>query len=158
MNTKNIIINNLGFMSKLFCVVIVMISCVLFFENVFAQESVIPLRYNSLLFGKGHQSNIRSSVSLPFVDDFSYNSYTPDSLLWQNSGAFVNTTFPVDPVSIGVVSFDGLNGNGIPYDSLSFSFTSIDSADMLTSMPILLDSLGPADSVYLSFFYQAGVR
>ncbi|MBA2423170.1 MAG: T9SS type A sorting domain-containing protein [Chitinophagales bacterium] len=124
--------------------------------NVLAQEQLIPLGYNVLLFDVKEQSHTRSALSLPFLDDFSYEGVLPNPEWWINSGAFVNTTFAVDPISIGVATLDGLNGNGIPYDTLSFNFGSIGAADTLSSMAILLAALSPADSVYFSFFFQPG--
>lgn len=71
-------------------------------------------------------------------------------ILWQDDDAFVNATYPVDPPTLGVASLEGLNRNGYPYD---FFPASTGRADKLTSVPINLQS-SPADSVYLSFFYQ----
>ncbi|HUM45437.1 MAG TPA: T9SS type A sorting domain-containing protein [Chitinophagales bacterium] len=122
-----------------------------------AQEQLLPLRFNTSLFN--HQQPVattRSAVTLPFIDDFSYPGPDPDPLLWENNGAFLNLTFAKDPITYGVVSLDGLDGNGIPYDTLSHSFSSIDSADVITSVPVLLGAVTAADSVYFSFFYQPG--
>ena len=58
----------------------------------------------------------------------------------------------VSPVSRGVATFDALNEKGLPWNPLSN--TDFSYADSLTSQPIDLSSLGPADSLYLSFFYQ----
>lgn len=126
--------------------------------SAFAQESVIPLRYNPALINHHQPSgnSVRSAKALPFIDDFSYPGPDPDSTLWINDGAFLNNTFPKDPVTYGVLTLDGLKGDGTPYDSVSYNFSSIGSADTVTSIPILLGALSPADSVYLSFFYQPG--
>lgn len=76
----------------------------------------------------------------------------PDSTLWLDSYVWLNNSYPVDPPSIGVATFDGLNENGYPYD---FTLpTTYGEADFLTSVPIDL-SYVPADSVYLSFYFQA---
>ncbi|MBP9884577.1 MAG: hypothetical protein KBF32_14300, partial [Chitinophagales bacterium] len=121
-----------------------------------AQESLLPLHYNAAQFSLKQQSTVRSAVTLPFVDDFSYSGPEPDVLLWENNGAFINLTFPKDPVSYGVATLDGLDGNGIPYDTSSYSFSTIGPADTLTSMPVLMAGLSAADSVYFSFYYQPG--
>ena len=121
-----------------------------------AQELLLPLRYNAAQFSVKQQSAIRSAVSLPFVDDFSYSGPEPDVLLWENSGAFINLTFPKDPVSYGVATLDGLDEHGIPYDTSSYSFSTIGPADTITSMPVLMAGLSAADSVYFSFYYQPG--
>jgi hypothetical protein len=72
-------------------------------------------------------------------------------ILWEEDRAYVNNTFGVDPPTIGVASFDGLDRTGFPY---SPDFPNLqDIADVLTSVPIDLTAF-PADSVYLSFLYQ----
>ena len=73
--------------------------------------------------------------------------------LWYGDGIYINDNYAIDPVSIGVATFDGVDGRGAPYD-LGMSQTATGSADTLTSMPINLN-LFPSDSVYLSFYYQA---
>lgn len=58
----------------------------------------------------------------------------------------------VSPISRGVATFDALDEHGIPWDQVDngdFRFT-----DSLTSQPIDLSGYTPADSLYLSFFYQ----
>ena len=63
---------------------------------------------------------------------------------------YMNNTFGIDPPSIGVVTFDGLNEFGRAYD-IKNSFRL--QADRLTSVPIDLANL-PDTNVYFSFFYQ----
>ena len=75
-----------------------------------------------------------------------------DTSLWQDEFVFVNNTLALDPPTIGVATFDGLDENGFPYDFSSP--ISQGQADYLTSMPINLD-FSPGDDVALSFFYQA---
>ncbi len=119
-----------------------------------AQERISVLESNPLLQIKQKQmSKMRtaSSLSLPFLDDFSYKSYFPDNLLWEDSAVFVNRSYPINPVTLGVATFDGLNADGMAYD-ISASMQG-KRADYLTSRPINLDSLG---SAYLLFYYQAG--
>ena len=85
-----------------------------------------------------------------FLDDFSYNSYFPDNLLWEDSAVFVNRSYPINPVTLGVATFDGLDANGMAYD-ISAS-TQGKRADSLTSKAI---DLSAVDSAYLLFYYQA---
>lgn len=73
-------------------------------------------------------------------------------VLWEDDDVFVNGTYPVLPPTIGVATFDGLSRTGIPYDFMNYSAYGI--ADRLTSVPINLQ-YPAADSIYLSFFYQA---
>lgn len=89
-------------------------------------------------------------LTLPFVDDFSYDSNIPDPTKWEVSDVWVNQTWAISPISLGVASFDGLNRYGRP-----FSYVGNDSVgDILSSQTI--DLSNPTDSVYLSFFYQSG--
>jgi len=74
-------------------------------------------------------------------------------LIWADSQAYHNYTLAVDPWSLGVVSFDGLDEKGYPYQ---IGTTITNYADNLTTKPI--DMSSPAveisDSIYLSFLYQ----
>lgn len=97
--------------------------------------------------------------TLPFYDDFSTVSVYPDSTKWTDRYAFVNSGFPVNSLTRNVATLDVLNANGSVYDySISNPFI----AEYLSSTQIRLDSvfdpepkaLTPADSLYLSFYYQ----
>jgi hypothetical protein len=72
-------------------------------------------------------------------------------ILWEEDRAYVNNTFAVDPPTIGVASFDGLDRTGYPYSPDFPNLQGI--ADVMTSVPIDLTAF-PADSMYLSFLYQ----
>jgi len=99
---------------------------------------------------------------LPFYDDFSELTVYPDSSLWLDDEAYINATFPVYPVNFGVATMDAIDARGRVYlEATPFTFL----ADRLTTKPIRLDSvfdpdlgemkkLSPADSIYLSFYYQ----
>ena len=89
-----------------------------------------------------------SPLSLPVIDDFSIDSYYPDTNIWQDKSVFINRNYAVNPITIGVATFDGLDARGRPYD---ITLTGIDSenADTLTSHKIDLSS---SDTVYLMFF------
>ena len=100
-------------------------------------------------------------LTLPFWDDFS--SYSLDSLgkptankkLWQNSeSVFINNSMAIDPPSIYVATFDGMDSIFVPYNSAQVLLNGI--SDRMTSLPIDLTTVSVAgmDSVYLSFFYQ----
>lgn len=100
-----------------------------------------------------------SVVKMPFLDDFSSYYGYPKQELWADSLVFVSDGYGKNNISIGCVTFDAFDAAGQIYDGAS-SFPFI--ADYLTSQPIRLDSVftgtphaaTPADSVYLSFFYQ----
>lgn len=98
---------------------------------------------------------IQDSVYIHFVA-------ATDNGIWQDNFAYRNSRFPINPPTIGVATFDGLDENGYPYD---FSTpTSYGIADYLTSKPINLgfdifsNPYTAADSIYLSFYYQAAGR
>lgn len=74
-------------------------------------------------------------------------------ILWQDDDVYVNGTYPIDPPTVGVATFDGLARTGYPYNFQVY--TSYGRADHLTSVPIQLGTNLPVDSIYLSFFYQA---
>ncbi|ADB36359.1 T9SS type A sorting domain-containing protein [Spirosoma linguale] len=101
----------------------------------------------------------QGSLKLPFFEDFSTASGRPgidrpDPARWQpGSGVYINNTMAINHPTINVASFDGLAANGRPYvqnNSLAQGYT-----DTLTSQPINLAGLTAADSVYLSFYWQA---
>lgn len=94
-----------------------------------------------------------AAVSLPFFDDFATVTGTPDPGRWINGGVFVNNRYAVAPVTKNVATFDGLNAAGQPYLA---GATTPGPSDTLTSQPIRLGALAPSDSVYLSFYWQAG--
>lgn len=101
----------------------------------------------------------QQALTLPFYDDFSNSKIYPDSTKWMDRDAFVNPGFPLNPVTRNAATLDVLDALGSVYPyAISNPFI----AEHLTSMPIRLDSvfepnaraLTPADSLYLSFFYQ----
>ncbi|HJN06643.1 MAG TPA: hypothetical protein QF480_08510, partial [Bacteroidales bacterium] len=96
---------------------------------------------------------------LPFFDDFSTSNIFPNQSLWDGRSVFVNKDFPYMPVNIGAATFDAIDSTGNIYSTGSIAPFE---ADRLMTQNIRLDSifipvgrkLTPADSVYLSFFYQ----
>jgi hypothetical protein len=92
-----------------------------------------------------------AALPLPFFDDFSASSISPDPSHWINGGVYVSNRFAREPITRNVATFDGLNAQGQAYGTNTAGPT-----DTLTSQPIMLGSLNPADSVYLSFYWQSG--
>lgn len=80
-------------------------------------------------------------------------STSPDTLgfLNNNGGVFINNDMALNPVSIGVATFDGVNYKGIPYSTTPTKGY----ADNLTSLPFNLSKYGTKDSIYMSFFWQS---
>jgi len=124
------------------------------------QERTTSLQYNPQLRAKqkgnalGKKTNTTVVLNLPFFEDFTgYYTY-PDSTKWTDNHVFINNTMCVNPVSRGVATMDVLNDVGYPWDP--WGSEGIRQCDSLTSQPInmSLSLVSPADSVYLSFFYQ----
>ena len=133
---------------------------------------IIPLDHNPVL--RNHQqtalygeTNVRrnqsesimksgvaaDTLNLPFFDDFSYysRSMQPDKNLWMDQYVFINNSYPIQPRSNGVATFDALDADGNIYQNTAATFP----ADTLTSRPIDLGVSG-LNNVYMSFFYQPG--
>lgn len=127
-----------------------------------AQEREGMLRGNAALYyreqrempAKKTTATATEPLSMPFFEDFTGYGIFPDSSKWTDYHVYINNTMAVNPVTRGVATFDALDWRGVPYDS--FSNTSFRPADSLTSQPInlSLNVTSPADSIYLSFFYQ----
>lgn len=73
--------------------------------------------------------------------------------LWIDKNAYHNYTFAVNPWSLGVATFDGVDQNGMPYDFGDDDAQDV--ADYLTSRPIDLSGATPGeDLVFLDFIFQ----
>lgn len=132
------------------------------FCSLFAQkDTLVDLSFNKKLMNQleqqaateRRQNNIgkRPLLTLPFIDDFSQHYFYPDENKWVDYNVYINSSYPVNPISYGVATFDGLDSTGYPYNFLLS--TSYGIADYLTSRVIDLTTV--TDSVYLSFYYQA---
>lgn len=73
--------------------------------------------------------------------------------IWLDKRAYHNYTQAINPWSLGVASFDGLDEFGYPYQ---IETNSKGIADYLTSKPIDLSSQLIKDSLYFSFLVQRG--
>lgn len=103
--------------------------------------------------------NYPNPVDTIWLQDFVYEQDTADmnvvtvsdaGALWIDSQAFRNFNRAVDPWSLGVVTFDGLDEKGYPY---AINTLEVDYADALTSKAINLN-YPPSDSIYFTFLYQ----
>lgn len=129
---------------------------VLFTSGVNAQEVLTGLTGNPE--AEKYYENIVSlkkasdfdTLELPFIDDFSGSYVEPDQNKWIDNYAFINNTYPVSPVTVGVATLDALNYDGSHYKHAS-SLPFI--ADYLTSKPLNL-AYNVSDSIYLSFYFQ----
>ena len=98
---------------------------------------------NSNLFTKGFPND------LPFFDDFSTENISVSNNLWDLSSVKVTRNYAINPPSIGVATFDGLNEYGLARD-----FSVINSSapsDTLLSKPIDLSGLSAA---FFMFYFQ----
>jgi len=102
------------------------------------------LNGNKLVFNKN-----KSAITLPFFDDFSYNSPVANIDLWQQSSVFVNSTYPINPVTIGVATFDGLGEYGFARNFYQANPSA--PSDTLLSQKIDLSAI---DTAYLMFYFQ----
>lgn len=121
------------------------------FCRVEAQEMIKPLQYNPYVSSENAFLSKKKRAALPFLDDFSYQSTTPDASLWVEKQVYINNSMAQSPVSRGIATFDGLNEAGRPYRN---SFSAYGYGDSLTTQPMDLTAYTPADSLYLSFFIQ----
>lgn len=141
---------------------IIILFCLLWssIESVKAQLELYPLRNVPTRYapptGKGNNLQARDApLNLPFFEDFSTYTGNPDTLIWvKEGGAFINQQFADAPISLGIATLDGIDANGSPYDFSNFVNTAIGPTDTLTSCPIDLSVHTPADSIYLSFYWQ----
>ena len=128
--------------------------------SLFAQEVLRGLTVNPELVKIKHDKTDSkrqkaalaiTADTIPFVDDFSTTSVYPDPKLWLDKKVYINSTYPVNPVTIGVATFDALDENGYLYKNASASPFG---ADTLTSKPFDFKNI-KIDSLYFSFFYEA---
>jgi hypothetical protein len=98
------------------------------------------------------QDSLLVYVVAPAGGTYMMNDVSTPLILWQDDDVYINGTYPVEPPTIGVATFDGLSRTGYPYDFENYS--AYGRADHLTSVPIDLE-YPASDSIYLSFFYQA---
>lgn len=128
--------------------------------TVWAQLTVFPLEGNRKKPEPKNHSAARTQEerSLPFWDDFSYaeDDHPQDNMWFNNRTVYVNSGQAINPPTINVASFDGLNELGLPYnstDNLDYGYR-----DTLESQPIKMTevTLPLRNFVFLSFFYQAG--
>lgn len=128
-----------------------------------AQEMIMKKDFNPVIrqYLKKHPEEksrmktiIHDTINLPFFDDFSSGtSVYPDPHKWQDKKVFINDGFAINPPSVGVATFDGIDSVGFPYGNTSIDYP----ADTLTSQYIDLSasSLLTDTTIYLSFFYQS---
>ncbi len=143
-------------MRKLLTIIIMIASVAILQAQV---EQVVDLKYRFVPQGSPQWNQMLANkqqadtLDLPFIDDFSYNSFYPDTALWVNRMVYINNDYPINKISYGVATFDGIDSIGKPYRVGNTGLTE-GGADTLTSKPINISTLGVADSVYFSFSFE----
>lgn len=112
------------------------------------QEARQPQKYKPA----ARQLRLAVEQNLPFFDDFAAAD-TLNTSRWSGTGVYINNRYALRPITKNVATLDGLNSSGRAYAPNSLA---AGPSDTLTSAPILLGGLTPADSVYLSFYWQSG--
>jgi len=126
---------------------------------VFGQFTVLPIEQNNagnMRKADTTYTDTLYTLQLPFWEDFSTSGTTPDSMKWAiGDNVYVNATIAKNPPTYKAATFDGLKRNGAAYD-LSSEYNG--PADSLISHYIDLSQVSQfnKNSVYLSFFWQAG--
>ncbi len=137
---------------------ILYIAAILFFQvTVSGQEVITGLQHDRLLnttleLRSGTKGPPADTLSLPFFDDFSNQSYSPDQTKWSDNTVFINNTYSDQQITAGMATLDALDAGGRLYESAS---PAVFKADSLTSQPIDLNFPASQD-IYLSFFYEPG--
>ncbi len=85
-------------------------------------------------------------------DSARYYILPKDTNAWYTDRkVYINEDFALNPPTIGMATFDGLNEFGLPY---ILDFNQTQKADFLTSVPIDLSSVSASDEVFFSFYYH----
>lgn len=92
-------------------------------------------------------------VKLPFFDDFSNYTGTPKLALWkQQGGTRVNHSYTDVAPSLNIVTFDGTDENGYPYNFVEPRTVGL--GDQLASQHIDLSEKKTTDDIFISFYWQ----
>ncbi len=148
-------------MKTLIAAIVVLIS-----GSVLAQPTLEPLKYNRQQESEMNKRTERlhlisknyrdGSMELPFIDDFSTDKFAGNEegnpTHWLDFYTFRNYTYGMNPPTLGVVTFDGADEFGIPYNWNASGNAGVP-ADTLTAVPINLN-YPASDNIYFSFFYQ----
>jgi len=96
------------------------------------------------------------ALILPFWDDFSFSNsrkgYANENLWAFGKSVLVNDGLAINPPTLKVATFDGLDSLGKPYNINQPLAKGI--ADSLVSRPIRMDLAGKDSAVFIFFYYQ----
>lgn len=142
---------------SLFTIVLFIFASWLSAQEVLVAPGLNPFAANQEMIVRNRAKAV--TLEMPFLEDFSGTFVYPDANRFSDSTAFINSSFAISPITIGVATLDGLDAHGYLYEhGSSFAF----GADSLTSLSIRTDSVftgtphasTAADSIYFSFFFQ----
>jgi len=128
-------------------------------QNIFfAQEYISGIKINAQVKEKAEQKLVfnknKSSLELPFWDDFSDSQIYPKADLWQDNYVYINSTLATNSPSIGVATFDAIDNKGAVYEHADYLTPFV--ADTLTSQAINLN-FPSENSIFLSFYYRPSI-
>lgn len=123
--------------------------------SVYAQFTQLPVASPQPVIPSESSRTLEAKLTLPFWDDFSSGQISPEK--WENRGLSNSFTVGINPPSLGVVLLDGVDERGNPYAA---NIRERGEGDQLISKPFDLTGLTAEqiNSLYLSFFWQAGGR
>lgn len=119
--------------------------------NISENNDLKSVCYNTNIY-RLKATEVPDTLPIPFIDDFSDITIYPDTGLWADNNAYINSSFCIKPLTLGVATLDAIDSTGKLYENASFkSFI----ADRLTSLPLDIE-LPINSNVFLSFLYQPG--
>ena len=123
----------------------------LFFSSILNSQEILSTLVSNPILNKEELllNKNKIALSLPFFDDFSNDSNSVNIVLWEKSSVFINRTYPINPITLGVATFDGLDENGFARNF--FQTNPSVPSDTLLSKKI---DLSAVDSAYLMFYFQ----
>lgn len=118
----------------------------------FAEIAPIPKQKFIVSEIESNGMRTQNTNQIPFWDDFSFGI---DTLKWTIKGGSYTETIGINPPSLGMVLFDGVDNLGKPYSN---SIQNQGESDIITSKPFDFNTIpeGQKESLFLSFFWQAG--
>lgn len=136
-----------------FTSVLILMLLISFNTEVLAQFQQLPTPIQPQKSKNQNLRQLEERLSLPFWDDFSTKGI--DTTKWINNGASHSFTAANAAPSIGVLLLDGVDERGRPYSNVLIEQGN---TDAISSIPIDLSGISTEEenSVYLSFFWQAG--
>ena len=92
------------------------------FFNIISISGYAQLVIKSLPSSQGNHARVAETdnhtITLPFWDDFSTSTSLIDTAWWTSQSqaqVIIKTGIGIDPPSVGVATFDGIDAQGIPY-------------------------------------------